>query len=72
LKAALSNGDIRLHYQPKYDLLTGTPVGAEALARWSHPQQDCCRRNLWCRAVEQSVLIRDFTATSSTWRFATA
>src|SRR5436190_3808851 len=39
LKAALSNGDIRLHYQPKYDLHTGHPVGAEALARWNHPEQ---------------------------------
>src|SRR5207248_2044670 len=62
LKAALSDGHIRLHYQPKYDLRTGLPVGAEALARWFHPEQGVLPPGLWVPAVEQSTLIREFTA----------
>jgi diguanylate cyclase (GGDEF)-like protein len=62
LKAALNDGDIHLHFQPKYDLQSGRPIGAEALARWCHPEQGTLPPNVWVPAVEQSVLIRDFTA----------
>jgi diguanylate cyclase (GGDEF)-like protein/PAS domain S-box-containing protein len=37
LRAAMSNGELALHYQPKFDLRTGAVSGSEALARWNHP-----------------------------------
>ncbi len=38
LNAALAKGEqLRLHYQPKYDVRTGKITGAEALLRWMHP-----------------------------------
>ncbi|UVJ46506.1 EAL domain-containing protein [Pseudomonas sp. LS1212] len=38
LRMAQELGQLRLHYQPKFDALKGHPVGAEALLRWEHPQ----------------------------------
>ncbi|HUR14848.1 MAG TPA: EAL domain-containing protein [Mycobacteriales bacterium] len=38
LRTALAGGGLHLHYQPVVDLATGTLLGAEALARWDHPQ----------------------------------
>jgi EAL domain-containing protein (putative c-di-GMP-specific phosphodiesterase class I) len=38
LEAALRDGQIRVHYQPKADMRTGLIRGVEALARWSHPE----------------------------------
>lgn len=37
LEAALDNGEISVHYQPKADFRSGAVKGVEALARWRHP-----------------------------------
>ena len=37
LQQALDKGQLVVHYQPQYDLGTGTLVGMEALLRWQHP-----------------------------------
>jgi diguanylate cyclase (GGDEF)-like protein/PAS domain S-box-containing protein len=37
LRAAVENGDLRLHYQPTVDLATSEVIGFEALVRWPHP-----------------------------------
>ena len=34
LRNAIASEDFRVHYQPKFDFLTGDLVGAEALMRW--------------------------------------
>jgi EAL domain-containing protein (putative c-di-GMP-specific phosphodiesterase class I) len=39
LAAALERGELRLYLQPKVDMRRGTVVGAEALARWHHPER---------------------------------
>jgi EAL domain-containing protein (putative c-di-GMP-specific phosphodiesterase class I) len=37
LETALSQDELRLHYQPMYDTQTGAIVAVEALLRWQHP-----------------------------------
>ncbi len=37
LQTALETSGLRLHYQPKFDRVSGRVVGMEALARWHHP-----------------------------------
>ena len=37
LRAALTNGELRVHYQPIVSLKTGRPEVMEALTRWQHP-----------------------------------
>ena len=39
LRAALANGELLLHYQPKFDIASGRIIGAEALVRWQHPER---------------------------------
>ncbi|APX92392.1 GGDEF domain-containing response regulator [Halomonas sp. 1513] len=38
LKGAAQRGELQLLYQPKIDLASGRPLGAEALLRWHHPE----------------------------------
>ncbi len=37
LRRALTNGELSVHYQPEFDILTNELVRFEALARWTHP-----------------------------------
>ena len=39
LRHALGNGELLLHYQPKFQIEGNRLVGAEALVRWLHPER---------------------------------
>ncbi|MEG0962834.1 MAG: EAL domain-containing protein [Lachnospiraceae bacterium] len=39
MKFALENGQFEVYLQPKYNIHTNLPCGAEALVRWKHPKQ---------------------------------
>jgi diguanylate cyclase len=38
LRHAIDDGQLVLHYQPKFNLRTGNVDGVEALVRWNHPE----------------------------------
>lgn len=38
LRRAIAEGEITVHYQPEFDLVTNVIVRFEALARWTHPK----------------------------------
>lgn len=38
LRAAIERNEIKIVFQPQYDLIGGALTGAEALARWRHPR----------------------------------
>jgi EAL domain-containing protein (putative c-di-GMP-specific phosphodiesterase class I)/GGDEF domain-containing protein len=38
LERAIRANELELHFQPVIELVSGRPVGAEALVRWRHPQ----------------------------------
>jgi diguanylate cyclase (GGDEF)-like protein len=39
LRVAIDGDQLRLVYQPSFDLATGRPTGVEALVRWHHPER---------------------------------
>nr|WP_269205305.1 bifunctional diguanylate cyclase/phosphodiesterase [Motilibacter aurantiacus] len=57
LRAAVQRGEFALHYQPKYDLATGRPVGVEALLRWQHPTRGLLHPGVFLEALEETGLI---------------
>ena len=59
--AALQNGDIELHYQPKFDMRRRTISGAEALIRWRHPTRGMLAPDLFIPMAEETNHIRTLT-----------
>ena len=62
LHGALDRRQMQLFYQPKLELASDRIVGVEALMRWRHPEQGLIPPDLFIPALEQSGLIRRFTA----------
>lgn len=61
LHQAIENNLMSLHFQPKIDLKTNTPIGFEALARWSHPTLGRISPAEFIPLTERTLLIHPFT-----------
>jgi diguanylate cyclase len=61
LNHAISTGQLWVAYQPKYDIKTGKLVGAEALARWVHPERGAIPPQQFVDFAEQSGAIDKLT-----------
>lgn len=57
LHRAIVNEELFVHYQPKFNSVTGKIVGAEALARWKHPARGFIRPDVFIKIAEDSQII---------------
>jgi EAL domain-containing protein (putative c-di-GMP-specific phosphodiesterase class I) len=61
LHRAIDRQEFRVFYQPLVDLQSGQIVGAEALARWQHPDFGIIMPSKFIPVAEQTGLILRFT-----------
>ena len=61
LDDAIDHGQVWVAYQPQVDLATGRTRGAEALARWTHPEKGPISPSEFVGAAEQSDRIQKLT-----------
>lgn len=54
---AVHNNELCLHYQPKFDVRTGSAVGYEALVRWLHPERGLKTPEKFLPIAEQTGMI---------------
>jgi len=59
LSRALSEGELRIHYQPIVRLADGTIEAREALVRWQHPTRGLLEPAQFMSVAEQSRLITE-------------
>ena len=57
LRQAAERGELRLHYQPRYELGQTVMCGMEALLRWQHPQRGLLGPGAFIELAEESGLI---------------
>ena len=57
LRQAAERGELRLHYQPRYNLDQTVMCGMEALLRWQHPQRGLLGPGDFIELAEESGLI---------------
>jgi diguanylate cyclase (GGDEF)-like protein len=78
IRQALEDGSIVVHFQPKVEVASGRIVGAEALARWNHPQRGIVLPAVLLPVVEKAGVMRLLTdrvlrlavAQAAAWRAA--
>ena len=61
LDEAIDKGEVWVAYQPKLELATRRIIGAEALARWTHPEKGPIAASEFVAAAEQSNRIGKLT-----------
>jgi EAL domain-containing protein (putative c-di-GMP-specific phosphodiesterase class I) len=61
IRQGLADDEFEPFYQPKIDLHTGELAGAEALARWRHPERGIVSPYFFIGAMEEGGLIDDLT-----------
>lgn len=61
LRAALRLGEIQPFFQPKIATDSGAVVGAEALARWFHPELGLISPDTFVPIAERAGLVRELT-----------
>jgi EAL domain-containing protein (putative c-di-GMP-specific phosphodiesterase class I) len=61
LDEAIDRGEVWVAYQPKLDIATRKMIGAEALARWSHPEKGPIAASEFVAAAEQHDRIAKLT-----------
>jgi EAL domain-containing protein (putative c-di-GMP-specific phosphodiesterase class I)/CHASE2 domain-containing sensor protein len=61
LDSAIDRGEVWVAYQPKLDLATRRIIGAEALARWTHPDKGPIAASEFVAAAEQHDRIGKLT-----------
>ncbi|MGK9067370.1 putative bifunctional diguanylate cyclase/phosphodiesterase [Stutzerimonas chloritidismutans] len=57
LRLAEAKGELRLHYQPKFEAPAGPVRGFEALLRWEHPQRGLLAPDKFLPLAEKTGLI---------------
>ena len=62
LRHGISDGALRVHYQPRIDLASGRPNGVEALVRWQHPTRGLLPPSEFIGLAEESGLVRPLGA----------
>ena len=78
IAAGLRNNEFEPFFQPKVELATGRVKGAEALARWRHPQHGIIAPYAFIQPLEDNdlidelawIMLRKAAAFCSTWRSA--
>lgn len=62
LHQAAGRGQLRMLYQPVFDLIDGRPAGSEALLRWQHPVKGLLSPDAFMRAAEATEEIHHIGA----------
>ena len=59
---AIEGDQLRLEYQPTYDLLSRSIIGAEALIRWQHPTRGMLQPGAFLEAAKRAKVMVPLTA----------